>query len=396
MNTALNTPLQDPINLNVVHESEAQRQHARIKLPGKIRFIGNNREIIEQRLYDISAGGFSFEYDKHPLQVGNFYKGKLLFQIDTLTLSLEVEFQVNALNTETGRVGCEFHNLKPRDISTLRHLISAHLSGEVITVGDLLSTLQRDNFAKARKQNGNDGGMGFFGRARAVGASAAVFVIGLAAFGFIVSQIYSHYFVTRAESGQISVPNMEVTMPREGTVTSLVPADGMVKKGAPIATFSSTMLEMLKGSLTDEQLTAENIEAFFGRQLQGTMTSPCDCRVVQQLVADGQFASKGSVIFRLAPQESIATVEARFRYQNFESVQPGTEVSMRIAGEPGTVAGKIISANLQDGGLSSDIRVLIQPEQGLDSKLAGRPVEVVVHRGPTFDWMVDKAIATGL
>src|SRR5690606_29260199 len=130
MNTAVNAPLSNPLNLNVVHEAEAQRQHARVKLPGKIRFIGSNREVIEQRLYDISAGGFSFDRDRLTLQVGNFYKGKLLFQLDSLTLSLEIEFQVKSLSSENGRVGCEFHSLKPRDISTLRHLIGAHLSGE--------------------------------------------------------------------------------------------------------------------------------------------------------------------------------------------------------------------------------------------------------------------------
>ena len=396
MNTAVNTSVNTPAhNLNVVHESEAQRQHARVKLPGKIRFIGANREIIEQRLYDISAGGFSFEQDRLPMQVGNFYKGKLLFQIDTLTLALDVEFQVESLNAETGRAGCEFHNLKAHDISTLRHLISAHLAGELVTVGDLLSTLQRNNFGKARAGNGGDG-MGFFDRARALLASAAVLVLGVLAFSFIINQLYSQYFITRAEAGQVSVPHMEVTMPREGTITSLVPADGIVKKGAPIATFSSTMLEMLKGSLTEEQLTADKIEAFFGRQLQGTMTSPCDCKVVQQLVADGQFASKGSVVFRLAPQDSISTVEARFRYHNFENVQPGREVRMHVAGEPGEVAGKIVSANLQDGGLSSDIRVMIEPEQGMPSEWAGRPVEVWVRGGPSFDWVVDKAVATGL
>ena len=38
-----------------------------------------------------------------------------------------------------------------RDIATLRHIITSHLSGELISIGDVLSTLQRDNFTKARK-----------------------------------------------------------------------------------------------------------------------------------------------------------------------------------------------------------------------------------------------------
>ena len=46
--------------------------------------------------------------------------------------------------------------------------------------------------------------------------------------------------------------------------------------------------------------------------MKGTLTSPCDCRVVQQLVADGQYANKGQVIFTLAPRDSVASIEARF------------------------------------------------------------------------------------
>ena len=58
------------VNLNVVHESEAQRQHARVKLPAKIRFSGSNREVLEYNLLDISAGGFSFVAGKQPMRVG--------------------------------------------------------------------------------------------------------------------------------------------------------------------------------------------------------------------------------------------------------------------------------------------------------------------------------------
>lgn len=49
-------------------------------------------------------------------------------------------------------------------MAALRYLITSYLAGEVIGVGDMLNTLQRENFTKARKQGGGNGGMGFFGR----------------------------------------------------------------------------------------------------------------------------------------------------------------------------------------------------------------------------------------
>lgn len=136
------------VNVNVVHESEAQRQFARVKLPARIRYIGANREGVDARLLDLSAGGFAFTASGAPIQPGDLYKGKLLFQVDSISFSLEVEFQVRSVDPASRRVGCEFQNLKPREVAALRYLITSYLAGEVIGVGDMLNTLQRENFTK--------------------------------------------------------------------------------------------------------------------------------------------------------------------------------------------------------------------------------------------------------
>ena len=366
------------VNVNVVHESEAQRQFARAKLPARIRYIGANREGVDARLLDLSAGGFAFTASGAPIQPGDLYKGKLLFQVDSISFSLEVEFQVRSVDPASRRVGCEFQNLKPREVAALRYLITSYLAGEVIGVGDMLNTLQRENFTKARKQGGGNGGMGFFGRVRAVTLSTAIFVVGVGAFAFILNQMYNLYFVTHADSGVVSVPNQQITMPREGTVQSLLGPNAEVAKGAPIATFSANLLDMLKGNLTEEQLNPGNIEKLFGHQMKGTLTSPCDCRVVQQLVADGQYANKGQVIFTLAPRDSVASIEARFPYRNAAELAPGTRVNFQVAGDGVNRSGRIVNTAPVDGDLSSEIRVQIQPDQPLDAQYAGRPAEVSI------------------
>ncbi|WAG80169.1 alginate biosynthesis protein Alg44 [Metapseudomonas furukawaii] len=381
------------VNLNVVHESEAQRQHARVKIPGRILFIARG-ERVEASLLDVSAGGFAFTTDRHSASVGDHHKGRLLFQIDGLSLGLDVEFQVRSIDSRNHRAGCVFHSLAPRDIATLRYLISAHLSGELVTAGDLLSTLQRENFTKPRKQGGG-GGMGALGRLKAVTFSLGIFVVGIGAFGYIAKSLYGLYFVTHADSALVAVPSMQVTMPREGTVQSLVGPDASIQKGAPIASFNATMLEMLKGHLTDDQLTPANVEELFGKQMQGTLTSPCNCKVARQLVADGQFASKGDVIFELVPQDSLATVQARFPFRNLAQAKPGARVTFQVAGENHPRHGQIVSSNLHDGSLSADIRATIQPDEPLPSSLAGQPVEVSVDRGPSLDWLIDRALAAG-
>jgi mannuronan synthase len=383
------------VNLNMVHEAEAQRQHARVKLPCMLHFQGKNQAPAEVRLTDLSAGGFSFIADQPNLQVGDYRKGRLQFLLDSLGLSIDIEFQVRSVD-ENNRVGCQLHSLKPSEQATLRYLISNYLGGELVSTGDLLSTLQRDNFTKARKSKTSAGGMGALGRLRAVTFSIGVLVIGVAAFATIANSLYNLYFVTHAKSAMVSVPSLQVTMPREGMVNSLLGDETVVAKGAPIASFSASMLEMLKGHLTEEQLTPANVETLFGKQLQGTLTSPCNCKVARQLVADGQFASKGQPIFELVPQDTRASITASFPYRDLARVTPGTRASFQLANEQSPRYGTIVSSSLHEGGLSSDIRVIIEPEQTLPSTLASQPVEVTLDRGPSFDWMIDRALAAGL
>ncbi|WP_296179529.1 PilZ domain-containing protein [Pseudomonas sp. UBA1879] len=386
------------VNANVVHESEAQRQHARIKIPAKLRLLNGQPNAPLVRVEDLSAGGLSYiaPANLRPT-VGEVIKGRLQFLIDNLGLAMDVELQIRAYDPVSGRVGCQFQHLEAQDIATLRHLITSHLSGDIVSMGEVLATLQRDNFTKARKVKDSGSGMSAFGRLRAVTFSAGIFVVGLVAFGFVAKSVYGMYFVSHSTSGLVSVPTMDVTMPREGTLTSLVGPNGQVAKGAPLATFNTSMLDMLKGNLDPDQMQPAKIEELFGRQLAGTMTSPCDCVIGKQLVADGQYASKGQVIFQMIPRNVAANVDARFTYRQFSDVQPGARVNFTVAGDDTTHRGKIVSATaLSPADLSSDIRVQIQPDETLNSSLAGLPVEVVSDRGPSLNWLIDKATAAGL
>lgn len=384
------------VNVNVVHESEAQRQHARVRIPAKLRFLDPQRQAHDVKVDDLSAGGLSF-HTKQQLSVGDVLRGRLQFTVDNLGLSMDIEFQVRSYNPGSGRTGAQFQNLELRDIATLRHIITSHLSGELITAGDVLSTLQRDNFTKARKQKDGGVGLSAFGRLKAVTVTLGVFVVGVAAFGFIAKSLYGMYFVSHAEAGVVAVPTTNVTMPRDGTVNSLVESGGQIAKGAPLASFTTSMLDMLKGNLEDAQLEPAKIEELFGKQLSGTLTSPCDCVVARQLVDNGQYAAKGQPIFQLIPRTTNPMVEARFTYRQFDEVKPGTRVNFQVAGEDEVRTGQIVSsASLNSEDLAADIRVQIKPDSALPAELAGRPASVNSDRGPSLNWLIDKAMARGL
>ena len=91
----------------------------------------------------------------------------------------------------------------------------------------------------------------------------------------------------------------------------------------------------------------------------------------------------------------LATVSASFPYRHLEQARPGTPVTFKVAGEDQARHGEIVSSALHDGGLSSDIRVVIKPQDTLPASLAGQPVDVVIDRGPSLGWLVDRAVAAG-
>ena len=376
-------------NSNVVHEAEAQRQYARLKLPAKIRYRTPQGQELEAQLLDLSVGGFGFQPGNTLLSEGQRFHGKLMFEVEGIGFAMDVQFQVRSL-VDGKRAGCEFHELRPREIAALRYLISSFLSGELVNVGDLISTLQRENFTKPRKGKGDDK-MSLAARVKALGLSLSIFLVGVAASSYVLYQLYDVYFITHADSAQVSVPGQQVSMPREGTVQSLVKVGDTVAKGAPVGTFSSSALDVLKNVLKPEEMAPDNLQRLFDKSFQGTLTSPCDCRVVAQLVGDGQVAAKGAAVFMMAPVDAVATVEARFPYRAFDELQPGSPVNFLVAGESEPRSGRISTLALQDGGLASDIRVAIQPDQPLATELAKRPVDVRIQPlGGLFD-----SVATG-
>ncbi len=371
-------------NSNVVHEAEAQRQYARLKLPAKIRYRTPQGQELEAQLLDLSVGGFGFQPGNTLLSEGQRFHGKLMFEVEGIGFAMDVQFQVRSL-VDGKRAGCEFHELRPREIAALRYLISSFLSGELVNVGDLISTLQRENFTKPRKGKGDDK-MSLAARVKALGLSLSIFLVGVAASSYVLYQLYDVYFITHADSAQVSVPVQQVSMPREGTVQSLVKVGDTVAKGAPVGTFSSSALDVLKNVLKPEEMAPDNLQRLFDKSFQGTLTSPCDCRVVAQLVGDGQVAAKGAAVFMMAPVDAVATVEARFPYRAFDELQPGSPVNFLVAGESEPRRGRISTLALQDGGLASDIRVAIQPDQPLATELAKRPVDVRIQPlGGLFD-----------
>ncbi|MEE3119190.1 MAG: alginate biosynthesis protein Alg44 [Pseudomonadota bacterium] len=371
MNTAAIAP-------NFVHESEAQRQFARVRMPAKL-FVKLDGTTMKFPIEDLSAGGFGIKLGTEGLRRGQVYNGRLVFRIDGFDLAVDVEFVPRSFTGNDNRCGCEFQNLGANEVSVLRYLITSFLSGELVSAGDVLNTLSRENFTKARKGKGSQA-LGFFASARAMVVSLLVMAIGLLALTFVGYQLWQIYFVTTAESAMVASEQVPVRIPKDAKVTTLVDAGEQVEAGQAIATFDAPMLSYVNDLVGNGNYTVAQIEELLGQSVRGTLTSPCDCKVVNLLPAKDQYMSKGEKLAVVAPTDASAHVIARFNFADGEDLEEGQSVTLRLPGGD-TQAGRIESLFVDAESPNQPgnaINALIQAGEPLPMQSVGRPIGVTV------------------
>lgn len=374
------------LNSNVIHESEAQRQHARVRLPAKLKFQLEDGRWVRLKLKDISAGGFSLEGQKSPFSVNQGYQGSLLFMVDALEISLAVGFIVREISTEQNSIRCEFENMGAQETATMRHLITSYLSGAIVTMGDVLNTLSRENFTRPRKQGGG-GAQSLVARIKAVTLSTFWFAVGVSAFSLAATAIYDNYFLTKATSAKVIVDTIDVSMPREGIVNTLIASEQTrVEAGKAIATYKTPLVDALKLEFVSaDPREAAAIEEILSRSAEGTISSPCDCDILRTHFVAGEYANKGEALFTLVQQGARPQVSAYFNYKDLEHIQVGQSVMVNVAGKPETVSGRIVDIRMAEDGAqvdylnTSSVNVVVELDEQLAVTYWQRPATVMVE-----------------
>jgi alginate biosynthesis protein Alg44 len=366
----------------VVHESETQRQHVRVRLPGFVDLdLGGQR--LRAKLFDVSAGGCAFELPRNAPKSGQALAGTLVISAEPIGFTLPVKMQVRSVDAHTGRVGCRFQDIGPRESGALRQLVTSTLAGETMTVGDVMRNTGASSFTRPRgSRPAAPVEQGFGGRMRGLVVSLIALMLGLTAFGYALKQVHHILFVTSASAGKVAGPVYTVAMPREGTFHSLVPEDGIVKKGAAIASFEAPVLDLVRGQSLAANISSEQLNKMMSQVVKGTITSPCDCRVQVQFVANAQYASRGQPLFELVPREiKDPYVMARFRFDQMEKVAPGTVVRFHVTGDNQERSGKVAQLrvpNQSDNTVGGDVIAMIEPTEPLPPDLVNRPAAVNV------------------
>lgn len=361
---------------NLVHEAETQRQHVRARVPGRIEFkTASGTHSLA--LHDLSSSGLAFVSPKGGFRVGGTYGGTLQLTMESVTLAVPVEFSVCHVGADH-RVGGRFEQLEAAQIATIRRVVSSFLGGELVSAGDVMHTLARNNFISPRGGAKPPEQRGVFARFRAMAQTGLVLVFGLAALGYCVQKLGDRFFGANSSAARVTGPRFQVEMPRDGIFQSLIPADGVVKKGSPIGTFNTSLSGLVSSEALQANLSPTEIEALLGQQIQGTITSPCDCRVVSTFVTDSQYVGKGQIVAALAPVEFEPYVLARFGYRDAENLEPGSQVKVQINGEPLARKGRVtqLRHDADPSLLSQDVLVVVQPEEPLPMELVARPARV--------------------
>lgn len=358
----------------VVHESETQRQYVRVQIPARLRVQDENGASVTHKVRDVSMGGCSFNPDGHTYRVGQHLSGAIHLSLEGIGITVPMKLVITRADSDS--CAAEYEELSPNATASLRQLISAYLSGEVVSADDVLHTVSRDNFSAPRKPKNSVRTAA--NHSRAFLGTAASFAVGLVALAYVASELYGLLFVTSSSVAVVEGAYYPVSMPREGTFRPLVAEGESVEKGAPLATFETPMLEIVRNEALAANLSGERIEQLLENTVKGTVTSPCNCLVQRQLIGDGQFVGKGQPVFALIDQDDEPFVVARFGYKRLSDLKPGRAVSVSVAGREQAMAGEIVRVDRATGVASSDaiLEVTVKTAQALPSTFINRPAEV--------------------
>lgn len=394
----MNTMTQTPPVLNLVHESETQRQHTRVRVPGVLELDGpQNQGHARFRLHDLSAGGLGFDARNIAFKPGQVCSGRLSLTLHPVEVTLPVRFRIRHCDLSKGHAGASFEELNPSQVATIRRIVSAYLGGEIVGIGDVMHTLGRNNFTRPRGDASAPPGRGFFATVRTAAATAVALVIGGIALIYSGQRIGEKMFSTTATAARVGAPQYEITMPRDGVFRSLVPADRVVAKGAPIGTFETSMLDLVRSQALQAQLGAKELDALLDRSVKGTITSPCDCRVQAMYVADEQYVGKGQPVVALQPVKFDPYVIARFPYPGADQLAIGSKVDVHISGEALARSGRVsqLRTGADPDAFEDSVVVIVETDEPIARELVSHPVRVSVDRAelPEVDGLMSVAQA---
>ncbi|MEZ0262236.1 MAG: HlyD family efflux transporter periplasmic adaptor subunit [Alphaproteobacteria bacterium] len=341
----MSSPSINAPNLQVVHESETQRQHVRLAVPG--RALVNGKECA---LRNLSAGGVAIEVASGDFKPGTPLRLDLSLPFDGFSLMTKLEGEVRHFSPASKLLGCRFVNPTSRQISFLTHVLRSFISGEVVTAGNVLNVAARNNFAKARAPVNRENVPGF---ARQIPGLLLVAALGVLLIMFIGSNLYNSIFVVRSRDAVVAGAATPLRAPVAGTVhMRLDPGLAIVKRGQALGTITP-----VNGASV-------------------TITSPCNCYITKTNLGEGDIAEQGDSVLTLAPLDASPWVLAQVEPNAGMKIKSSSTATVSVFGSSVKYTGRVatIESPLVTGADGATVKVLL--DQKLPIDFINRPAAV--------------------
>jgi hypothetical protein len=297
----------------IVHEAEIHRQHVRLRIPIVVEIDGTRYGVD-----DWSIGGFGVAGPITSRQPGERFPARLIFPFEDFELTLRLDCQMIYVLPDGSRFGCKLLALSQGQASLFRYLVDAYLSGELVSGGDVLSVISRDNAGEARVQKLFEGLSQEEARGRRVRRLLGFGLITLAAAGLtalIATGAYERYLVVSTDRAVIEAPIYRLETPAAGRVE---PAEPRL---------------LHKGDVVTRVVGPDNRAV--------PLTSPCECVLLEWLVPPGQIAAPGEVVATLVAADRPLTVRAEVPLEEARQLRVGQLAEVTVPGHAEPYRGQI-------------------------------------------------------
>ncbi|MFC3153304.1 PilZ domain-containing protein [Litoribrevibacter euphylliae] len=361
---------------SVVHEAIDERQHIRVKVPALVTFTANNK-LVESQLEDISLGGAAF-ITEVKLTQNQLLDITIEFKLAEFNLDLPLKAKVISQQRETK---ISFVDVEPKQLDTLRYIISSYISGDLVSANGVLNVVQRENLIKQRKVKA-DTSRGFADRFKALSGTLAYFAVGLTIASLLLTKLYAYFFEIKATTASVSSDAFIISMPSNGYVDFMVEGD-KTKTGDPIATISSQLTTSFN---TPEDLKAlsdisdQDLQLILGKALLETViASPCDCFVYYPKQSVDKYAYKEQELMHLLPLDSPLYVKATVPFVRIDDLSSIHGVYLRKFGDEESVPGKILKSEVDEE--TGSLILSIEPSLPYSPADYLKPAEVIIDTG---------------
>lgn len=336
--------------LNIVHEADSQRQHVRVQIPALVHIDGQSYDVKEW-----SVAGLALEC-KTEAELARFkeqglHSAELSYDLSAFKLNVPINLEVMRVDNQNSMVGARFSNMEQAQLSTIQNLVNAYISGELVSAGDAIHVVSRNNFVKPRTipTKGEESGAD---KSKKLFKKISLYLVFALAVLYVLSGLYEQIYLITAKSALVVSNGFALQAPAGGALNyNDIFSGDTVKKG-------DVIMNVVSGTGT----------------IQG-IDSPCDCVVSQIHVPPGTTVSKGESILALSPVGTRPYVDAFVTYEEAARLAEGQTAHVLFFGAKKTQAGTIIDI-VSKAEASETYIVRIKFEKAIPQKLIGTPVKV--------------------